>query len=166
MSQRDWFNSQRYWESVVNFEPREEVYVRMAKMQLGLIYLYQPRRLKDNDDEKALRIFNEFAKLPEVDRDFRLFGIAGQCVIASLQNQHPKAANQFRDQILPLLRKVKLDPQMSKALLAAVQKSFQATRATSPDRKIEAWLNEYLRNENGDSKASDPESQKEKRQGA
>jgi tRNA A-37 threonylcarbamoyl transferase component Bud32 len=116
-----------HWLSVINYQPHHELYARMANKELALLYL------QENDYDAALRIFNELAELEE-EQDFRTFGLAGQCVIDSLQGRHEEAIGRMA-QFGPSLVPGRLDRRMSEALFPAMRSSYQKT-----SRKWEDWL--------------------------
>ena len=69
--------------SVVNYTPGDPRYQRLAKVQLGVLYL---RMLQY---EEARRVFDELAALQ--DDEFKANGWAGIAVLAALQGDHQRS---------------------------------------------------------------------------
>ena len=56
-----------------------------AEQQLAELYLQQ------DNYAAALKIFHDFAHADDVERSYRAFGLAGECVAYSLQGSRKKA---------------------------------------------------------------------------
>ena len=83
--------SESAWKSVGEYFPadkfpRDANYVSGANQQLARYYL-----LHDNYGT-ALKLFEQFANYDEVERKFKAFGLAGECVIYSLQGNQKESA--------------------------------------------------------------------------
>jgi eukaryotic-like serine/threonine-protein kinase len=110
------------WQSVIdNFNDR--LYVPMAEEELALMYL---NTLDKNDLERALHLFQQLTKYPDVDVQWRADGLAGQAIVDSLNADYkeslkkiieldkflpadlnsPRARQYFNPRILPTLRSV------------------------------------------------------------
>jgi hypothetical protein len=63
------------WKSVAAYFPDDEEYTPRANQQLARYYL-QHDRLDD-----ALKMFEEFSDYDEVEKEYRAFGLAGECVV-------------------------------------------------------------------------------------
>jgi serine/threonine-protein kinase len=119
-------NTEDAWLSVREFfdNPHDKYYVNRADQQLARLYLY-------NDDyERALPLFRRFAALPESEEGFRAFGLAGECVIYSLQGNHERSA-QILAELYPI--RLRLDEQLSELVELAITRNHQASGAQTPD---------------------------------
>ncbi len=111
------FRTEDHWLAVLKYFPENETYGRMAKQELALLYL------RNNDQAGARRIFDEFANLEAVEESFRAFGLAGQCIIASLENRHEDALRKLAE-LTPV--RSKLNVRMMELLSHAVRASLRA----------------------------------------
>jgi len=75
------------WQSVLEHFPEDETHCRLARKQLAEIYLNEDRRYE------ALKIFDDFAKLAETEREYVVYGLAGQYVIRTLDHEPDSAAS-------------------------------------------------------------------------
>ncbi len=77
--------SEASWNSVVRYFPDNKVYVPRARQQLARFYLQHDRY------DEALKLFQEFAKYDDVESKYRAFGLAGQCVVYSLEGKQQES---------------------------------------------------------------------------
>jgi serine/threonine-protein kinase len=110
-------NTEEAWLAVREHFPEAQFYCRLADQQLARLYLYQ------NDYQRAAKLFSEFASLDETEESFRAFGLAGLCVVYSLQGD-PQRSAETLNQLYPLRRY--LDPQMARLVQRAVERNHQA----------------------------------------
>jgi len=123
------------WLKVIEYRPYDEFFALLAKKELALLYL------QDNDLEEATAIFIELADLPAFENELRTFGLAGLCVVDSLEGRHNEAMARAQS-LFTLLRF--LDPRMREALRQAVALSNPASTGA-----WEAWLNEAFSSDQG-----------------
>jgi len=100
------------WTSLLAHWPTEEIYVRRAKQQLARIYLYRTREYR-----RALEVCHELAQSPDEQRDFRAFGLAGEC-IALYALHRPDDAAAVLTELWPI--REYLDPQIRQDLLDVI----------------------------------------------
>jgi len=104
-------NTERAWQSVWEYFPegggeQNTYYVRRAKQNLARFYL-EPDHF---DPDRALRIFDELARLDRTEQQFRAFGLAGQAIVFNLKGEYKKSADKassaltFRDHLGPAMR--------------------------------------------------------------
>jgi serine/threonine-protein kinase len=79
------------WRSVFTFFPNDAEWGTRAKKQLASLYL------QDDDYERAMEIFSEFAAEPDVEVQNRAYGLAGQAVVLTLQGNHEGSADKLAD---------------------------------------------------------------------
>ena len=73
------------WKSVARYFPANKVYVPRAQQQLARFYLQHDRY------EEALALFQDFANYDDVESKYRAFGLAGQCVVYSLEGKQQES---------------------------------------------------------------------------
>lgn len=123
-------NSEEAWLSLREYFPREQYFIDRADQQLARLYLY-------NDDyDRALALFRRFAGMGEAEEGFRAFGLAGQCVIYSLQGDYKRSA-QILAELYPL--RSQLDGQMGELVELAITRNHRAGGAQTPD-EWRAWI--------------------------
>ena len=113
-------NTEEGWLSVRQYFADRIYFVRRADQQLARIYLLE------GDYERATALFAEFAGMDPTEQHFRAFGLAGLCVIDTLEGRYEESAA-ILNELLPLT--AELDPVMSQMLEFVVQ---QNRRALSP----------------------------------
>ncbi len=133
------FRTEEYWLAVLEF-PENETYVRLAKQELALLYL------RNNDLPAARRIFDEFANFESVEESFRAFGLAGQCIIESVEGRHENALRKLAE-LGPI--RGRLDARMTELLSHAVQASLRAL-----NRENDALWQEWQQGTFGDPPAA------------
>jgi hypothetical protein len=110
------------------------LYVRLAEKELAMLYL------RRDDYRAAIALFDKFADMDPVEEEFRAFGLAGQCIVLSLQGKYQESAAQL-DQLASLLDK--LDPQMQEMLRAIVARNQAEINPRDPEL-WKKWVNEQL----------------------
>jgi serine/threonine protein kinase len=108
------------WKSVSAYFPNDRVWGLRAKQQLARLYL------QDDDYERAMTIFREFADQPDVEQQFRAFGLAGEAAVLAFQQDYRHSADKLAE-LWP--HRQSLDPQM-KNLIAYVLRRNQKALAT------------------------------------
>jgi len=96
------------YRSVEEYFPQDEYYVNLAKRSLAKIYM------EDGNWNAALQVFNELANLPETERHFRAFGLAGQLAYYLHKGDMPNAAAKHRE-LMPLIDEIR-DPDLLRAV--------------------------------------------------
>ena len=125
-------DTEEAWLSVKQYFPEQEFYGRLADQQLARLYLHE------GDYDRAMRLFKDFANLEETEESFRAFGLAGECVVLSLQGEH-NASAQVLAELFPLKRH--LDPQMARLVQLAVDRNKDALNPNKA-REWQAWFSE------------------------
>jgi serine/threonine-protein kinase len=128
-AQVQWLNArlvhtESAYRSVEQYFPHDDHYVNRAKQGLAKFYM------EKGDWDSALIAFNELANLPETEKEFRAFGLAGQVTIYVQRGDMRNAAIRHRD-LMPILTELR-DPE----LLRAVQ-DFARREDARASRKIE-----------------------------
>jgi serine/threonine-protein kinase len=121
------------WQSVLDYYPDDELFVRRANQQLARLYL------NELDYEKAMEKFNELAALGDDQPEFQAFGLAGQAIALSLQGRHDQSA-----QVMSRLwtRRDRLeDPEIREMLRAATAENRRALEAQDPRlaEQLQRW---------------------------
>ncbi len=118
------------WKAVIDYQPPDKRYRYQAMEQLGILYL---RRLQYN---RASQVFGEMRKLEgdALEEEYRTKALAGQAVIASLQNDHARA-KELLDQF-DAEKKSDLRGPLKK-YVKEVQARLPATGETKPERLAE-----------------------------
>ena len=134
------------WKSVADYFPSDKKYVPRAQQQLARLYLQQ-----DNYDA-ALALFDQFAHYDTVERAYRAFGLAGKCVVYSLE-ERPKESADAATQLFTLaggvgpanLEKL-LDPQMTRFVGVAMKKNRQALNKETA-AEWDKWLETHFQSD-------------------
>lgn len=119
-------NTEDGWLSIEEYFPDELFYVRLAEQQLARLYLH------NRDYKRAEEIFAQFAALDDTEPNFKAFGLAGLCVIHSLENE-PRQSADALSKLYPLRQH--LDRQMRALLAMSIERNQQSL---NPDR-VEGW---------------------------
>jgi serine/threonine-protein kinase len=120
-----------HWRAVVENFPADTYEVNLAKKELAYLALRQ------NDFESALYLFDEFANMESAYRDFRAFGLAGQCVVYTLQQRYEEARKKEREVDEELRRR--LDDRMRVLFARSAQKTRRELREEDDD-----WIRNAL----------------------
>jgi serine/threonine-protein kinase len=120
-------NSEEGWLSVAEYFPQSPFYINLAQQQLARLYLQR------GDLDRAQPIFARFAAMDEAEQSFRAFGLAGLCVVYSLESDFAHSSEALSE--LHGLRRY-LDPQMSQLVELAVRRNREGL---SPKTR-EDWL--------------------------
>ena len=124
------------WESVGEHFP-QSTFARHAERQLAWIYLLEKR-----DADRALSLFEKFAsedEQKEASRALRAFGLAGQYVVLTYQNETDyNVLADILEQLEPI-RDSLLDPRMRRMLYFAGEKNRSKLEADAA-RNLEEFL--------------------------
>ena len=123
------------WQSLNEYFPEKQYFVRRAKQQLARIYL------RKSDYDRALAAFRELAALEESEQELRAFGLAGECGVLSLEGKYAESAA-IAEQLRPLRNKLK-DPQMQKLVAYAIRKN-RSQMGTESSKQWGKWLDEQF----------------------
>ncbi|MGE0609399.1 MAG: protein kinase [Pirellulales bacterium] len=118
------------YQAVLEHYPANEYFCHRARQELALIYL------RRDDYANALRLFDQLATA--VDVEFRAFGLAGQCVVLSLQGERQKSIDKLNE-AAPLANS--LDPQMAR-ILTPVARSHRQALGLEQQAELNDWLEE------------------------
>jgi len=124
--------TEQAWLSVLDYFPDEaNRYLGWrTKQQLARYYL-----ARDQLDD-ALRYFDELAGLGETEKELVAFGLAGRCVVLSLQGEYEESADVLND-LAPL--RESLPPDIRRVLAHAVKRNRQAMNPQSAS-DWDRWL--------------------------
>jgi serine/threonine-protein kinase len=114
-------NTEPAWKSVATYFPDDRLFVLRAQQQLARLYL------QDDDYGRAMTVFNQFAEQPDVEVQFRAFGLAGQAIVLAMEGRHQESASKLAE-LWPMRQD--LDGQM-KGLISYVLRKNQK-KLTSP----------------------------------
>jgi serine/threonine-protein kinase len=135
------------FKSVAAYYHDDKHYVPMADEQLAKLYLRQ-----DNYDA-ALQLFKKFAGDDKIENRYIAFGLAGECVVYSLQRDQDgfaRAAAKLGNLAGGLepdkLEKLHLDRQMVRLVGTALSKNQKAT-TTQQSADWDKWLDAHFRDE-------------------
>lgn len=97
-------NTEAAWRTLLEKFDDDGFYVPRAKEELALLYLNNG----GNDDlQKGLALFQQLTKYPEVDKQYRANGLAGQAVVLALdQPPHPNKSMETLAELSNYLRKL------------------------------------------------------------
>ena len=112
--------------SVPHYFGEANVYSRLAKEQLALLYL------REYDYARAMEIFDEFATYNDVEVQFRAFGVAGQAVVLYRQDRFSESADKLA-QLYPLRKS--LDGEMR----VLVESILQRSKLPGDRRTLDEW---------------------------
>ena len=77
------------WRSIEAYFPGDATYARRAKQGLALVYL------RERKYTRALKIFDEFARMNDAEVQFKAFGLAGQAVVLNRLGQYEQSAQRL-----------------------------------------------------------------------
>ena len=118
-------NTEDAWLAVRQYHGDDDYYVRLANEQLGRLYLHA------QDYTRALVVFTSLADLNNAEEEFRAFGLAGQCIVYSMRNEHAKSAQKLAE-LWPLRQH--LDPAMGTLVSEVVERNQAALSPRSADQ--------------------------------
>ena len=84
-------NNEEAWKSIPVYFPQDRIWGLKAKQELARMYL------RDDDYRRAKAIFDELAAQPEVEVQFRAFGMAGQAIVLALEGRHKESADKLAE---------------------------------------------------------------------
>jgi len=122
------------WRSVILYFPTQTYWVNRAKQQLAMIYL------REEDNDRALEIFQELASLDDTEADLRAFGLAGESAILTMQGEYRKSAA-IIDRLLPSIEK--LDPRMRQMVSYAMRTNRAKLGGPTPS-EWQKWLKQHF----------------------
>jgi hypothetical protein len=127
--------SEAGWKSVGRYFPNDKKYLPRAQQQLAELYLQQ-----DNYDA-ALKIFQDFAHADDVERTYRAFGLAGECVAYSLlgKQKESSAASTQLSLLAGGLQPAKLEPLMDRQLVRLVGYAVRKNRQALDKQTTSEW---------------------------
>jgi eukaryotic-like serine/threonine-protein kinase len=127
-------NTEAAWQSVITYFPEKTYFTLRAKQQLALIYLH-------NDDyDRAMKVFDELAKLGDDEEELRAFGLAGKCGILSIGGNYRESA-EVLSQFAP--NKLTSEPMRSLVRHAIERNRSKLNLQTAP--AWDKWLDEQSR---------------------
>ena len=134
------------WKSVEKYFPKDPVYVPRANQQLARFY-EQHDRWAD-----ALKLFQKFANYPDVERSYKAFGLAGECVVYSIEKNPQESARAGLElsKISGGLEPAKLDPLLDRQMVAAVGTALRKTKtllSTAQNAEWDKWLDSHFHDE-------------------
>jgi serine/threonine-protein kinase len=127
-------DTEEAWKSVAAYFPQDRLYVLRAQQQLARLYL------QDDDYERAMTVFNKFAEQPDVEVQFRAFGLAGQAVVLAFEGRHQASASKLAE-LWPMRQS--LDGQM-KGLIAYVLRKNKKELTTPSTEQWSKYLQPEL----------------------
>ena len=138
---RQWYyasklGTEEAWQSVSTYFPDNDYYVRRAKEQLAQIYL------REENYGRAKDLFEEFARAEDSEEELRAFGLAGLCVVLTLEGKYHESAETL-NQLLPI--RGKLQSEWMQVLLEfVIQKNAAGLGGQTPE-EWKQWAAERLR---------------------
>jgi lipopolysaccharide biosynthesis regulator YciM len=99
---------------VAEYFPENANFVRRADQQLARLYL------QDGDYDRALKLFQKFAQMEDVEKQFRAFGLAGQAIVLAAQGKQKQSADKLVE-LAPLSSR--LDNQMRELIVQMLKKN-------------------------------------------
>ena len=114
-------HTERGYQSVRQFFPEDEYYVRMADVELARLFL-EPDYF---DPDRALRIFQELSSLDETQRKFRSAGLAGETVVYHLRGEFLKSQLHLAKVVDQSLME-NLEPELRRELEQIARKNQEA----------------------------------------
>jgi serine/threonine-protein kinase len=123
------------WKAVLVNYPNDRYYANEARREIGMLYLHE------GAEDKALEQFDELARLRDnTDAEFRAFGLAGQAVVLSLQQEHAKSNGKIAE-LVPLMEK--LDQRMLQMLRDVMRENDRVLKRQT-DEQWEKLFQERL----------------------
>jgi serine/threonine-protein kinase len=113
------------WKSVAAYFPNDRLFVLRAQQQLARLYL------QDDDFERAMAVFNQFAEQPDVEVQFRAFGLAGQAIVMAMEGRHRESASKLAE-LWPMRQS--LDGQMKGLIAYVLRKNQKALVSPATDQ--------------------------------
>lgn len=116
-------STEEAWKSVQIHFPDESYWVRRAEQQLARHYLW------DEQYKSAMKLFEKFAGLDEAEEEFRAFGMAGMCIVLSIDKHYNQSAD-ILVELMPLRDALPAD--MAGILQQVMERNRQALGAPTP----------------------------------
>jgi tetratricopeptide (TPR) repeat protein len=118
---QQWYYASKYgtegaWKSIEKYFPKEGYFVDRANQQLALLFL------KEGNYDKAMDIFEKFTYRGDGERELRAFGLAGQSVVLSYQDNYAESTNILIYEYLPLSNSLN-NPQMDRYVQEAFKRN-------------------------------------------
>jgi hypothetical protein len=101
--------------------------------------------LRDRQFDRAMAIFEKLAKQGDDLVELRAFGLAGKCVVLSIQHKHDESREVF-SQFWPIRAELKHRP-MAELVVQAVKKN-RSELGTQGLADWEEWFDEQFREDN------------------
>lgn len=118
-------DSEAAWKSVAAYFPNDRLFVLRAQQQLARLYL------QDDDYARAMSIFSQFAEQPDVEVQFRAFGLAGQAIVLALEKKYQQSASKLAE-LWPMRQS--LDTQMKGLISYVLRKNQRALAGPATDQ--------------------------------
>jgi eukaryotic-like serine/threonine-protein kinase len=134
------------FKSVAEYYPADKKWVPMAREQLAELYLQK------DDNTAALKIFQDFARSDKIEKQYIAFGLAGECVVYSLEHKPEDTAlaaqaaldlEKLAGGLEPDKLERLLDRQMVRLVGTALRKNH---KAITDNQKLEweKWLDAHF----------------------
>jgi serine/threonine-protein kinase len=124
-------NTEAAWKSVPKYFPNDKTYALPAKQQLAMLYL---RRL---DLDAAMALFDEFARMSNVEEQYRAFGLAGQAVVLNRRFEYRDSAAKLTE-LLPLRNQLR--GEMRLLIAPTFQSNRKALGESQPSQRWDEWF--------------------------
>ena len=110
-------DTEEAWKSVAAYHPDDRLNGLRAQQQLARLYL------EDDDYQRAMTVFTDFANQPDTELQFKAFGLAGQSVVLALEGRHKASADKLAE-LWPMRQS--LDSQMRDLMAYVLRKNQKA----------------------------------------
>ncbi len=117
---QQWYYASKYgtesaWKSIEKYFPKQGYFIDRANQQLALLYL------KEGNYDEAMDIFEKFTYRGDSERELRAFGLAGQSVVLSYQDNY-KESNKIIDEFPQFIANLNC-PQMDRYVQEAIKRN-------------------------------------------
>ncbi len=119
------------WKSVEEYFPDDKQFALRAKQHLARWYLER------FELDRAMKIFDEFARINDAEVQFKAFGLAGQAMVLSRQGKRAQLAKKLGE-LYPIRDKLDAESRTWVRLLLA----NNARQTSGSDGRWKAWLKE------------------------
>ncbi len=134
-AQQYWYavmrDSEAAWKSVPEYWADDKTYLLRAKQGLARWYL------REIDFQAALKIFDEFASMSNVEEEYQAFGLAGQAIVYNRLGKYKESADKLA-QLWP--KRTKLESEMRGLAVATFRSNRKALGETQTTQPWDQWF--------------------------
>jgi eukaryotic-like serine/threonine-protein kinase len=126
------------WQSIERYFPQKTSYILHAKQHLALLYL------QEDEDDRALGLFDELAKVDEYE-SIQAFGLAGRVSVLCREKKYDDASK-ILQQLWPIRQQLQ-NRRMQQLLETTIQKNRSQLGSLANSEQWDQWLKNLFKEE-------------------